>query len=175
MALDVLALQVGHVLDRRAEARRADHCAVAAREAAVGDILPAGVLIVAVQQRLDVGRVELAPHLRGGARMHLVGPCAVEVERLAMRHLRQDLRAALRPDLDGEIVLTVIQDLRQREVEAQLGDRPGVNRDAEAGPARLAALDGDDEQLVGPGAVGGIRMPASEQYLVEDPDRVQLA
>src|SRR5450759_987649 len=44
VALDVLAGEVGDVLDRRAEARRADHRAVAARQAALGDLVPARVL-----------------------------------------------------------------------------------------------------------------------------------
>src|SRR3954463_6889103 len=64
-ALGLRAREVGRVLDRCAEARRADHRAVAAGEAAVGDLVPAGVLEVALKQLLDAHRVERAAH-RGG-------------------------------------------------------------------------------------------------------------
>ena len=62
------------------------------------------------------------------------------------RQLGEDLGAALGADLDEEAVLAV-EDLRQREVVAGLGLGPGPHRDAEAGAARLEAVDGDDERV----------------------------
>src|SRR5215208_2395515 len=51
--LGLFASEVGDVLDGVAEAGRADQGAVAASEATLGDLVPAGVLHVAVEQLLD--------------------------------------------------------------------------------------------------------------------------
>src|SRR5262249_58040172 len=53
-ASGLLAGEVGLVLDRRAEARRADERAVAAGEAALGDVVPALVLEVPGEQVAQV-------------------------------------------------------------------------------------------------------------------------
>ena len=42
-------------------------------------------------------------------------------------------------------MLALDEKLGQREIEAGLGLRPGLHRDAKTGAARLAAIDGDDE------------------------------
>ena len=63
--LGLLAGEVARVLDRVAEAGRADEGAVAAGEAALGDLVPARVLHVPVEQLLDPVGVELAAHLGG--------------------------------------------------------------------------------------------------------------
>src|ERR1019366_178149 len=59
VAPPVLARQVGHVLHARTEAGGAHHRAVPAREAALGHLIPARVLEVAIQQVPDVCDVEL--------------------------------------------------------------------------------------------------------------------
>ena len=56
---------------------------------------------------------------------------------------------ASRAGLDEKPVLA-LGDLGQRQVESGLGLGPGVHRDAEAGPARLAAVDRDDEGALAP-------------------------
>ena len=48
----LIPIEVGDVLDVGAEAGRADHRAVAAGETPVGDLVPARMLVVAVQQLL---------------------------------------------------------------------------------------------------------------------------
>src|SRR5512143_932374 len=58
--------EVGHVADTGAEAGWADQRAVATGQTAAGDIVPAGMLSVPVQQLLDGGRVERPAH--GGRR-----------------------------------------------------------------------------------------------------------
>src|SRR3954452_9103132 len=57
-ALGLVAGEVGHVLDVAAEARRAHHRAVAARQAAIGHVVPARMLEVVGEQVLDPARVE---------------------------------------------------------------------------------------------------------------------
>ena len=75
----VWPVEVGDVLDARAEAGRADHRAVAAGEAALGDLVPARVLEVAREQVAQVGRRRAAGPscsaraLDGGARGLEVG------------------------------------------------------------------------------------------------------
>jgi hypothetical protein len=85
--LGLLAGEVGEVLGGAAEARRADLGAVAARQAALGDVVPARMLEVAEQQVADVRRrVEPADllvggplHDRGGARdVDVAGPALWE-------------------------------------------------------------------------------------------------
>ena len=127
------------VLDRRAEAGRADHRAVAAGQAAIGDVVPARVLEVAVEQLADAGDVQLAAHLRRGARVRALG------RRLARPVARRRASAARRarsrprslPDLGDEVVAAVLEHLGEREVEAAVGGRAGAHRDAEARAAGL--------------------------------------
>src|SRR5919202_5134321 len=69
-ALGLLAREVGDVVDAVAEARGADQRAVAAGQAAVGHLLPAGVLEVAQQELADIAGLHRAAHLRGGALDH---------------------------------------------------------------------------------------------------------
>ena len=64
--LAALAVKVGDVFDRVAEAGRADHGAVGARQAAAGHVVPAGMLQVIVEQLGQVGRVEPARDLALG-------------------------------------------------------------------------------------------------------------
>src|SRR5450755_162881 len=173
VTFDVLALEIGDVLHRRAEARRADHRAVAAGQAALGDLVPTRVLEVAVQQPLDIRRVELATHLRGGPCMHHLRRITINVHGRAMRHLLDHVGSALGPDLNHEVVHRPVEDLGERQIKAALGYRSGVHRDAEARPACLSALHGDDEHVLGPRAVG-VGMHAAEQHSVEHSDRVQL-
>ena len=68
-----------------------------------------------------------------------------------------------------------VEDLGQREVVAGLGLRAGSHRDAEAGPAGLEAVDGDDEGAVAAGGVVAVDEAAAEEHPVLDLDRVQLA
>ena len=57
-ALGMVTGHVGDVLDRRAEAGRADERAVRAREAALGHVVPALMLVARIQKLLDPRRVD---------------------------------------------------------------------------------------------------------------------
>src|SRR5674476_1578631 len=103
MALDVLAGEIGDVLDGRAEARRTDHRAVAARQTALGDVVPARVLVVAVEQLADVGDVDLATHLRGRARMCARRRLALVVLGTRMAKITEHVGATLAADLEHEV------------------------------------------------------------------------
>src|SRR4029453_5827889 len=96
------SIQVVRVLDGGAEARRARHRAVAAREAAVGDLVPARMLEVVAQEVADVARVELPPHPGGG----VVGlgrrRGAVHVGRVAASEFGENLLASVAARLDQE-------------------------------------------------------------------------
>ena len=172
--LGLLPGEVAHVLDRVAEAGRADEGAVAAGQAALGDLVPARVLHVPVEQLLDPVGVELAAHLgrallgdrgRGG----LVG-----LLRLLGADLGQHLLPALRARLDQEAMLAIEQ-LGQGQVEPGLRSRPGVHRDAEAGVARLRAVDRDDEGVAAAGLVVGVGVGVADEDLVLHGDRRQVA
>ncbi len=68
-----------------------------------------------------------------------------------------------------------LEHLGECDVKAALGGRARAHRDAEAGVAGLRALDGDDEHVLAPGAIGRVGVGAAEQHAVEDSHRVQLA
>src|SRR3569833_932070 len=61
------ARKIAVVLDRGAEAGRADHGAVAAAQAALGDLVPARMLQIALQQLLQPLGFHPATHLADGA------------------------------------------------------------------------------------------------------------
>ncbi len=89
--------------------------------------------------------------------------------------LGQQIGSALAADLEHEVVASVFEHLRERDVVAALGGRAGAHRDAEAGVAGLRALDRDDEDVLPPGTIGRIGVRAPEQHAVEDAHRMQLA
>ena len=119
-----VAVEVGDVLDRRAEAGRADHRAVAAREAPLGDVVPARVLEVARQaarggpSRLDAAGPSVAAALRRPhAPRRRASACSASA---APGSSARSSAPRSRADLDEEAVLAV-EELGQREVEARLG------------------------------------------------------
>ena len=162
-------------LDAEAEACRADHRAVPARQAPVGHVVPAGVLEVCVKQFLDAARLHPPAHGRGGAVHDPIGRHDVGSLRLRMRHLRHDLRAAVGPDLHEEPVLAVLKQFGQRDVEARGRLRPCVHRHAKTGPAGLPAVDRHDERALPAGRVDRIDLIAAREHAVLDHDCVQLA
>ena len=81
---------------------------------------------------------------------------------------------SLRPNLDQEAVLPLEQ-LGEREVVAGLCSRAGLHRDAEAGVARLRAVDRDDEGVASPGLVVGIGVRVPDEDFVLNRDRGQVA
>ncbi len=163
-AHDLLAGQVGHVLDRRAEAGRADHRAVPACQAARRDVIPARVLEVALEEVADVGRVHLAAHLCDRVRVRRVRRLELGACGRRARHVAQDVLAALTPGLRDEVVLRAVEHLGERDVEARLRPRTGAHRAAEARRRCLPALHGDDECVL-----------AALQHAVEDAHRMQVA
>src|SRR5215471_2193624 len=68
-----LTRQIGHILDRGAETRRANHGAVGAGKASCRYVVPAWMLVVAVKQPLDVGRIHASAHLGRGTGHHTLG------------------------------------------------------------------------------------------------------
>ena len=65
LAINVVPLQIADVLDAAAKAGRANHRAIGARQAAVGDIRPARMLQVGKQEVVDVAGIDLAGLLSG--------------------------------------------------------------------------------------------------------------
>ena len=71
--------------------------------------------------------------------------------------------------------MLAVQQLGQREVVARLGAGTGAHGDAEAGPARVGADDGDEEGVLAPGLVAHVRVGPVPQHPVVDGDGVQVA
>ena len=148
--------------------------AVAAREATLCDLVPAGVLQVVAQQVAHVAGVELPAH--PGCRVLGLGRRRgpVVVGRVGASELGEDLLAALAARLDQKPV-PALEELRQYEVVAVACRRACVHGDAEARPAGLVAIDCDEERVLAPGCVVAVDVPAPEENPVLDPDRRQLA
>src|SRR5271168_3656840 len=72
-------------------------------------------------------------------------------------------------------MMVIFDELRQGEVETGLDLWPRIHRDAEAGAARLTAIDCDDEGVVAANPVGLVAKWAREKDPVMDGDRVKLA
>src|SRR5271165_218940 len=167
--------QVAMVLDGGAEAGRADHRAVRAGQAALGDLIPALVVEVRLQQLLQPVGLQRAPHLGLRPRHRGSGGADVGVRRGALRQGVQQLGAGLAAGLDQELVPAVVDQFGQREVKARLRLGPRLHRDAEARAARLAAVDGDEEGVAATACVGFVVEWALAEHAVLDGDGIELA
>jgi hypothetical protein len=132
------------------------------------------VLEVARQQAVKVGRVELSAHARRGSGNRCACRLQVRRLRLAARQLVQELSPALAANLDEEAMLAV-EDLRKRKVIPGLCLGTGSHRDAEAGAARLEAVDRDEEGALAARGVVAIGEAAAHEDPILRRDRVELA
>ena len=161
---------------RRAEARRADERAVAAGQAALGDVVPALVLEVARRAgRGGRSASSVAAHPLGGAgdgrgprrrgrRGGRVAPGARRASR-APRSVPTSTRKRCSPSR--------ISVSARSYPPSAFG--PGAHRRAEARAARLEAVDGDDEGVLAPRRVVAVGVATAEEDPILDRDRVQLA
>jgi hypothetical protein len=62
----VISGHVGHIIDRRAEAGWANHCAVGTCQTTLGDVVPPRVLEILIQQFLNPIGVKPSDLLRSG-------------------------------------------------------------------------------------------------------------
>ena len=143
-------------------------------EAAIRDLVPAGVLEVREDVLLQAFGVERPPHARARVldqrgRRALIGRI-----RVAVRDLRHHLGAALAADPNEEPVLAVEQ-LGEREVVAALRRRAGAHRVAEAEPAGLGAVDDDDERALTASRVVAVDVAPAGEHSILDPDRREVA
>ena len=127
----------------------------------LGDVVPARVLGVVVEQVADVGGVHAAGPSGATARVDdLARPRPSSAAGCRPRASRSSTAAPRSlPGRDEEPVLAVEQ-LGQREVVARVRARAGAHRHAEAGAARVGADDGDEEGGLAPGGVAGVRVRA---------------
>ena len=68
-----------------------------------------------------------------------------------------------------------VDELGHRQVEPGLDAGTAAHRRAEAGRARLSALDRDDERAVAPSTVDRVDVVAAGQHPVQDADRAHVA
>ena len=167
-------VQVVRILHRGAEAGRTDHGAVAAGQAALGDIVPARMFQVGQQQVAHIVRAHLPAHVafrpgdgvcRHGRMLQVGRP---------VRHRRQQRRTAFAADLHQEFML-VRDQFGQREVVAFCRLGAGVHRCAEARATGLAAIHRDDERALAPRLVVRIDVGSLQEHAILYGDRVQLA
>ena len=116
--------EVARVLDRGAEAGRADHRAVAAGQAALGHLVPARMLEVGEQQVADAGRSRIVRPMVAAVRATTASAAASMSSGCAARcgeageHRARRRRCRPRPESDR---LAGVDEFGQREVEARFG------------------------------------------------------
>ena len=83
-----------------------------------------------------------------------------------MWQFREHFRASRTAGLDDEIMSPALEDFCKREIEAVSRFRPGLHRNTKAGPARLPAIDRDDENILPPRLIRRIDKLSAEENLV---------
>ena len=170
-ALRVRPGQVGGVRHRGAEARRAGHGAIAAGQAARGNLVPAPGVMTVRHQLAQADRIKVASHPVRGRCHRRPGPShGVVVGALAVQP-GHDVRAPGRADVDQEPVSAFVEQFGQRQVKSGPGTGAGAHRRAEAGLAGLRAVHRDDERAVAAGRVPRARLA---EHAVLDRDSVQV-
>ena len=144
--------EVGRVLEIAAKTRGANSCAVAAREAAFGYLVPARVAEVAGEQLRQAGGVDTAAHVRRGPceqgdPLGVVGPAGGP-----MRQVREYVPA---PAGRGTGQVATIK-LCQGQVKALRRAGTGPHGDAETRAGGPGALDHDQESLLAALVVDGV-------------------
>ncbi len=136
-----LAVQVRFLDNRRAEAGRAGHGAVAALDTAVGDLGPARVVELQLESLAHADHRQRFAH-PGPDRLDAVHRrTGLGVGGAPRRKFGHDGGPTRRSRLDDEALV----DLGQEDVVAAVDFRPGSHRGAEARARADGALDGDDE------------------------------
>ena len=133
-------------------------------------------MVEIVQKKLvQIIGAHLAPHGSRRRRNNRVGGVGFGLRRIALRQLREHIVAGIARRLDNEVVLTTLDDLRQREVEAGGRFGAGVHRGAKAGAACRRAVDRHDERALAPRPVVRVDIWPAKEYAVLYGDRVQVA
>ena len=131
----------------------------------VGDVVPAGMVEVLVEKLANSGGVHVAD-LHGRAVHGFVRLPAESLGRVAVIDLAQNVRSRRAAHLDDKLVVVVLDDLRQREIEAVAHPRSGLHRCAKTGGSRLRAIHGDHKYVPAPALVDRIRKPVFDQHPV---------
>lgn len=141
----VVAREVGHILDGRAEARRADHRAIGATKAALADIEPRRTLCVALQKIARSCRVDRSLHLPDDPIARVGDETFLFWGDRPRAELGQNLAAHRAPRLEEETMAVLVDPFRHGEIEPAVGERPRTDRSAEARGSRFGAVRDDHE------------------------------
>ena len=101
-AVDMVAGQITDVADRAAKARWANHGAIGARQAAVGNLRPTRMFQVTQQQVANVGRIQMFCNLLDGLLPSRFGAVEFRMRGGACGQLGQDFGPFFTADFDGK-------------------------------------------------------------------------
>src|SRR5450631_742700 len=147
-ALGMRAGDIADIVHDGAEAGRTDHSAVGASEATLGDVVPAGMIEVGVEQVSNAGGVHTPLNLRGGAL-----DCGFRflTHRFGCHgwgQFRQHLSARVATGLDYKFMLARPNQFRQSQIEGPSRARSGAHGGAKTSWRRLRAIHRDDEDAL---------------------------
>src|SRR6516225_8242035 len=131
-ALRVVALQIGDIFHGAAETRGADHRAIGASQASPRNVVPARVLVVAVEQFSDAAGVHTPAHFSSSLGEDLLSGFAFFLQYRSMRKVGQYLDASLGACFNYEIVAPGFQNLGYHQIEPESHLGAGVHGNTEA-------------------------------------------
>src|SRR6516164_2075545 len=166
--------EIGRVVDCRAEASRTYIGAIAAGEAASGDLVPPRVVGIGLKQFLYSVGIELSSHLTPGAVDNSLGGGDFLRGCRPLRQIPDHVRTRGASDVDHEKMTALLDELRQGQVETGLDLWSGIHRDTETGAARLTAIDRHDEGAVAALLIILVEVLTPEKDPVLDGDRAQF-
>src|SRR5271166_6740232 len=173
--LGTIARQVAVILHGRAKAGRAHHRAIAAAETALGDLVPAWMIRIALKQFLDAVGIERPPHSARRARDDPIRIGSIGRGRRPTGDLLEQSCARAAADLDEEVVPIALHEFGQRKIKAAACLWTGLHRNAEAGASGLRAIDGHNEGIPPARRVSGVGIGAIAENPVLYRDRVEFA
>ena len=157
------------------KAGRTDHRAIAAGQAAFGDLVPARMVGVGLQQFLEAVGIEVPSHLAPGSRDDPFGGGELLRGREPVRQALDQISARGAAHLDHEKMTGVVDNLGEGQVETRFDLRSGIHRNAEAGAACLTAIDRDEKGVVAARLIRFVAILAREKYAILDGDRAKFA
>src|SRR6185437_11735547 len=155
-ALGVFPGEITDVFGAGTKTRGAHHCAVAARQAAAGHLVPLRGLARADEQVPQIALRHLAAHSMGsGLDIGTRGIDFVTVS-VTMRDTREHIGALRTAHVDKVRGCVAREAFREGQVVTRAGRGSGAHRCAEAEPARFRAVHRDHERLSTAGDEGPV-------------------
>lgn len=167
--------QIGRVFDVGTKTGRTDHSAIGTGQASRSGLVPSGTFKLAVEEFLNMGRVQ-------GFRHHCRCP-VLPLRRLLKfllgglreRYRLHQRRSAIRPYFDYKIMPVRIRYLRHRQIKPIARARTRIHRSTKTIAPGLSTLHDNHEQLIAPKRIIGIGIRFIDKNFILDMYRLEFA